>query len=133
MIQLMVISYDNKGSLIRKDLDFVKHFGVRILRSLRPPRVNSYILYIYSIYEFTMAFHLQIPFRLLQSVEKMDQQTYSLGGHLKLAKEEIAEVKDMVTPLNDFIQSIQNIKRKYTTWCFTFDEAIMTDLSLDSA
>merc|ERR1712136_301273 len=47
---------------------------------------------------------------LAASVEKMDQQTYSLGGHLKMAKEEIAEVKGMVTPLNDFIQSIQNIK-----------------------
>merc|ERR1712136_690632 len=47
---------------------------------------------------------------LAASVEKMDQQTYSLGGHLKMAKEEIAEVKGMVTPLSDFIQSIQNIK-----------------------
>ena len=48
---------------------------------------------------------------LAASIERMDQSTYSLGGHLKVAKEEIQSVKEMVGPLNDVIMSIQNIKR----------------------
>ena len=46
----------------------------------------------------------------LQSVETMNQQAYSLGGHVKLQKEEIAAIEETVTPLSEFITQLQQIK-----------------------